>query len=122
VLVDILALRTLHEEGAPSPGAFSRPVGKATNLRDRSADDVKRDLKLERLDSCIQVSQEKRAGCRILKKGTASRKMASIKQEVTYGFVRCENVLSFSSRVDSALLNFVHGLDIALKLRRELCA
>jgi hypothetical protein len=68
VFVDILALRTLHEEGASSPGAFSRPVGKATNLWDRSTDDVKRDLKLERLGNGIQVSQEKRAGCRILKK------------------------------------------------------
>ena len=49
-----------------------------------------------------------------------SREKGSIKQEVTYGFVGCEDVLSFSSRADSALFNDVHGLDIALKLHREL--
>lgn len=37
----------------------------------------------------------------------------------THGFIRGEDVLGFPSRVDFALLYFVHGFDIALKFGGE---
>ena len=49
------------------PRAFARPIRKAAKLRDRRPYDIERDLKLERLDSGVEVGQEERARRRILK-------------------------------------------------------
>ncbi len=49
------------------PRAFARPIWEAAKLRDRRPDDIERDLKLERLDSGVEVGQEERARHRVLK-------------------------------------------------------
>ena len=58
VLVDVLALRSLHEERVPVPRAFARLIWETANVRDRRPDDIERDLKLEGLRSSVEVGQE----------------------------------------------------------------
>lgn len=48
------------------PGAFSRLIWEAAQVRDRNPDDVKWDLKLERPGGGIEVGQEECARYRIL--------------------------------------------------------
>jgi hypothetical protein len=48
------------------PRAFARLIWEATKVRDRRPDYVKRDLKLDRLDSGVEVGQEECTCNRIL--------------------------------------------------------
>ena len=50
------------------PRALTRLVGEAADVRDRRADDVERDLKLERLDGGVKVGQEERADGGVLER------------------------------------------------------
>jgi hypothetical protein len=61
VLVDVLALCALHEERLSIPRTFTRLIWKAANVRNRRADDIERNLKLERLNGGVEVGQEERA-------------------------------------------------------------
>jgi hypothetical protein len=63
------------------PRAFARPIREAAKLRDRRPDDIERDLKLERLDSGIEVGQEERARHGVLK-GTGLLALISWRKRV----------------------------------------
>jgi|SRR5579863_8742249 len=112
------------------PRAFTRLIWEAAKVRDRRPNDIERELKLERLDGGIEIGQEERARNRVLKGGATcvSAFISGKKLATADGFVRGEDVLGFPSRVDFALLNFVHGLDVTLKFggersvrRRDVC-
>jgi hypothetical protein len=120
VLVDVLALCALHEERLPIPRAFTRLIWEAANVRNRRADDIERNLKLERLNGGVEVGQEESARNWVLKGGgTFVSVFISGQKLATYGFVRCEDVLGLPSRVDLALLYFVHAFDVTLKFGGE---
>jgi hypothetical protein len=65
--VNVLALRTLHEEHVPVPRAFTRLIGEAAKVRDGRPDDVERESKLERLGSRVEVGEKEGARRRVLR-------------------------------------------------------
>jgi hypothetical protein len=108
------------------PRAFAGLIWETPKVRDRRPDDIKGDLKLERLRSSVEVGQEKCTYDRVLQGCAVSVhtpviKVGLVLSMATHRLIKGQNILGFPSRVDFAMLNFLHGLYISLELRGKRC-